>query len=103
MTEYQFYHQQINLLRLEYEKAIKLYLDRLAYLKKIEPPKPICVTLEQTPTTPPQSKPYISLIDKDITSSYPYSVTRDKGCFLAGAMWANEKLRELNEAANGIK
>ena len=38
MTEQEYLIQQINLIRLEYEKMAKLYIDRLVYLKSIEQP-----------------------------------------------------------------
>ena len=47
-------------------------------------------------TTPPQRKPWVSLTYEDVTSSHPYSVTRDKGCFHAGVEWADAKLKEKN-------
>ena len=47
-------------------------------------------------TSPPASKPWVGLTDEDVTSSHPYSITRDKGCFHAGAKWAEAKLREKN-------
>lgn len=47
MSEEQYLHQQIDLIRLEYEKAIKPYVDRLIYLKQLEIPKPIYMTVEQ--------------------------------------------------------
>lgn len=40
MTEAEYLMQQIDRLRLEYEKAAKPYVDRLIYLKSIELPKP---------------------------------------------------------------
>jgi hypothetical protein len=47
MTEQDYLHQQIDRIRLEYEKAIKPYVDRLVYLKRIESPPSIIVTQEQ--------------------------------------------------------
>jgi hypothetical protein len=38
MTEQEYLVQQINLIRLEYEKMAKPYIDRLVYLKRIEQP-----------------------------------------------------------------
>jgi hypothetical protein len=47
MTEQDYLYQQIDRIRLEYEKAIKPYVDRLVYLKRIESPPSILVTQEQ--------------------------------------------------------
>jgi len=47
MTEQDYLYQQIDRISLEYEKAIKPYVDRLVYLKKIESPPSILVTQEQ--------------------------------------------------------
>jgi hypothetical protein len=47
MTEQEYLLQQIDLIRLEYEKAVKPYVDRLVYLKSLEPLPPIFVTFEQ--------------------------------------------------------
>ena len=47
MTEQDYLHQQIDRIRLEYEKAIKPSVDRLVYLKRIESPPSIIVTQEQ--------------------------------------------------------
>lgn len=49
-------------------------------------------------TAPPQRQPWVGLADEEVTSSRPYSITRDKGCFHAGAKWADAKLREKNAA-----
>ena len=47
-------------------------------------------------TSPPASKPWAGLTEEDVTSSHPYPITRDKGCFHAGAKWAEAKLKEKN-------
>jgi len=47
MTEQEYLYQQIDRIYLEYEKAIKPYVDRLVYLKRIESPPSILVTQEQ--------------------------------------------------------
>jgi hypothetical protein len=47
MTEQEYLYQQIGRISLEYEKAIKPYVDRLVYLKRIESPPSILVTQEQ--------------------------------------------------------
>lgn len=47
MTEQEYLYQQIGRIGLEYEKAIKPYVDRLVYLKRIESPPSILVTQEQ--------------------------------------------------------
>jgi hypothetical protein len=47
MTEQEYLYQQIDRIGLEYEKAIKPYVDRLVYLKRIESPPSILVTQEQ--------------------------------------------------------
>jgi hypothetical protein len=47
MTEQDYLYQQIDRIGLEYEKAIKPYVDRLVYLKRIESPPSILVTQEQ--------------------------------------------------------
>jgi hypothetical protein len=38
MTEQEYLIQEINLIRLEYEKVAKPYIDRLVYLNRIEQP-----------------------------------------------------------------
>ena len=48
------------------------------------------------PQTAQQPRQWQGLTDEDIIASHPYSVTRDKGCFHAGAAWANRELREKN-------
>lgn len=45
---------------------------------------------------PAAQRQWQGLTDKDVTASQPYSITRDKGCFHAGAKWADAKLREKN-------
>jgi hypothetical protein len=42
------------------------------------------------------TKEFIGLTEDDVVKSQPYSITRDKGCFHAGAKWAENKLREKN-------
>ena len=39
---------------------------------------------------------WVGLTGAEITTSIPYSVTRDKGCFHAGALWADDKLKGKN-------
>ena len=39
---------------------------------------------------------WVGLAESEIKTSIPYSVTRDKGCFHAGALWADDKLKEKN-------
>jgi hypothetical protein len=51
VTEQDYLYQQIDRIRLEYEKAIKPYVDRLVYLKRIESPLSIIVTQEQYAAT----------------------------------------------------
>ena len=46
MTEQEYLLQQIDLIRLEYEKVVKPYVDRLIYLKSLEIPSRF-VTFEQ--------------------------------------------------------
>ena len=46
--------------------------------------------------TPPAQRTWVGLTKSEITTSLPYSVTRDKGCFHAGALWAEAKLKEKN-------
>ena len=41
-------------------------------------------------------KPWVGLTDEEVKASHPYAITRDKGCFHAGALWAQEKLKERN-------
>ena len=48
------------------------------------------------PKTQAERAAWVGLTDEDVTSSHPYSVTRDKGCFHAGAKWAEAKLKEKN-------
>ncbi len=38
MSEQEYLIQEINLIRLEYEKVVKPYIDRLVYLKRIQQP-----------------------------------------------------------------
>jgi hypothetical protein len=38
MSEQEYLVQEINLIRLEYEKVVKPYIDRLVYLKRIQQP-----------------------------------------------------------------
>ena len=47
-------------------------------------------------TSPPAQRTWVGLTGSEITTSPPYSVTRDKGCFHAGALWAEAKLKEKN-------
>ena len=47
-------------------------------------------------TSPPAQRTWVGLTKSEITTSLPYSVTRDKGCFHAGALWAEAKLKEKN-------
>ena len=56
----------------------------------------VCSTGPRAPQFPPATKPWVGLTDEDVTSSHSYSITRDKGCFHAGAKWAEAKLREKN-------
>ena len=46
MTEQEYLMQMIDLLRLEYEKAAKPYIDRLVYLKSFEPLRTIYIPAE---------------------------------------------------------
>ena len=48
-------------------------------------------------TSPPAQRTWVGLTGSEITTSPPYSVTRDKGCFHAGALWAEAKLKEKNQ------
>ena len=43
-----------------------------------------------------KQRTWVGLTDEEVTSSHSYSVTRDKGCFHAGAKWAEAKLKEKN-------
>ena len=47
-------------------------------------------------TSPPAQRTWVGLAKSEITTSLPYSITRDKGCFHAGALWAEAKLKEKN-------
>lgn len=47
-------------------------------------------------TEAPPQRTWVGLTESEITTSLPYSVTRDKGCFHAGALWAEAKLKEKN-------
>jgi len=48
MTEQEYLFYQIDRIRLEYEKAVKPYVDRLIHLKSLEPlPPRIFVAFEQ--------------------------------------------------------
>lgn len=47
----------------------------------------------------PAVREWVGLTDDDVTTSHPYSVTRDKGCFHAGAKWADAALRRKNGGA----
>ena len=49
-------------------------------------------------TSPPARRTWVGLAEVEITTSLPYSVTRDKGCFHAGALWADAKLKDKNNA-----
>jgi len=49
-------------------------------------------------TSPPAQRTWVGLAKSEITTSLPYSITRDKGCFHAGALWAEAKLKEKNNA-----
>jgi hypothetical protein len=49
-------------------------------------------------TSPPAQRTWVGLTEEEITTSLPYSVTRDKGCFHAGALWADDKLKDKNNA-----
>ena len=44
----------------------------------------------------PAQRTWVGLTEAEIKTSLPYSVTRDKGCFHAGALWAEAKLKEKN-------
>jgi hypothetical protein len=56
---------------------------------------------EQYPlyTTPPQRE-WVGLTDGDVKTCTQYEITRDKGCFHAGAIWAEAKLKEKNHIAS---
>ena len=58
-----------------------------------EPPLPVGTPLY---TTPPAQRTWVGLAKSEITTSLPYSVTRDKGCFHAGVLWAEAKLKAKN-------
>ena len=47
-------------------------------------------------TSPPAQRTWVGLAKSEITTSLPYSITRDKGCFHAGALWAEAKLKAKN-------
>jgi hypothetical protein len=46
-AEERYHLERIHDLRLQYEAAIKPYVDRLVYLRSIRPQPPIFITLEQ--------------------------------------------------------
>lgn len=46
-AEERYHPEAIHALRLQYEAAIKPYVDRLVYLRSIRPYPPIVITLEQ--------------------------------------------------------
>ena len=39
---------------------------------------------------------WVGLTDGDVKTCTQYEITRDKGCFHAGAIWAEAKLKEKN-------
>jgi len=47
---------------------------------------------------PPAQRTWVGLTESEIKTSPPYSITRDKGCFHAGALWAEAKLKGKNNA-----
>ena len=45
---------------------------------------------------PPAQRTWVGFTESEIKTSPPYSIARDKGCFHAGVLWAEAKLKEKN-------
>ena len=44
----------------------------------------------------PAQRTWVGFTESEIKTSPPYSIARDKGCFHAGVLWAEAKLKEKN-------